>query len=45
MNRVGVWRREQCWSIKKNRVGIERKIGLEYRGEQGWSVEENRVGV
>ena len=45
MNRVGVWRREQCWSIKKNRVGIERKIGLKYRGEQGWSIEENRVGV
>ena len=38
-------RGEQGWSIEENRVGIERKTGLEYRGEQGWSKEENMVGV
>ena len=31
--------------MEENRVGIERRTGLEYRGEQGWSKEENRLGV
>ena len=31
--------------MEENRVGVERRTGLEYREQQGWSKEQNRLGV
>jgi len=30
---------------EENRVGVEKRTGLEYKEEQGWYREENRVEV